>query len=90
MKNKERIIESVTGIAEQSPLGQIIEQLQSFMDEHIYPNEELYAEQLDALEDRFSTVPLMEELKTKAREQGLWNLWMPKHHGGLSNEDYCS
>jgi acyl-CoA dehydrogenase len=32
----------------------------------------------------------MEELKTKAREQGLWNLWMPKHHGGLSNEDYCS
>jgi|TARA_B110000211_G_scaffold133287_1_gene152851 acyl-CoA dehydrogenase len=90
LKNEERIIESVTGIAEQSPLGQIIEQLQSFMDEHIYPNEELYAEQLDALEDRFSTVPLMEELKTKAREQGLWNLWMPKHHGGLSNEDYCS
>jgi hypothetical protein len=38
LKNEERIIESVTGIAEQSPLGQIIEQLQSFMDEHIYPN----------------------------------------------------
>tara|TARA_B110000467_G_scaffold156893_1_gene170946 strand:+ start:1 stop:1065 length:1065 start_codon:yes stop_codon:yes gene_type:complete len=32
----------------------------------------------------------MEELKTKARELGLWNLWMPKHHGGLSNEDYCA
>ena len=60
------------------------------MDAHIYPNEELYAEQLGSLENRFSTVPLMEELKTKARELGLWNLWMPKHHGGLSNEDYCA
>jgi acyl-CoA dehydrogenase len=58
--------------------------------EHIYPNEELYAEQLDGLENRFSTVPLMEELKTKAREAGLWNLWMPKYHGGFSNEDYCA
>ena len=60
------------------------------MDAHIYPNEELYAKQLGSLENRFSTVPLMEELKTKARELGLWNLWMPKHHGGLSNEDYCA
>jgi len=60
------------------------------MDAHIYPNEELYAEQLGSLENRFSTVPLMEELKTKARELGLWNLGMPKHHGGLSNEDYCA
>ena len=60
------------------------------MDAYIYPNEELYAEQLGSLENRFSTVPLMEELKTKARELGLWNLWMPKHHGGLSNEDYCA
>ena len=60
------------------------------MDAHIYPNEELYAEQLGSLENRFSTVPLMEELKTKARELGLWNLWMPKHYGGLSNEDYCA
>ena len=60
------------------------------MDAHIYPNEELYAEQLGSLENRFSTVPLMEELETKARELGLWNLWMPKHHGGLSNEDYCA
>ena len=32
----------------------------------------------------------MEELKAKARELGMWNLWMPKNHGGLSNEDYCA
>lgn len=65
------------------------DRLQTFMDEHIYPNEAEYEHQLNALDDRFSTVPLMEELKEKARQAGLWNLWMPKDHGGLSNEDYC-
>ena len=59
------------------------------MDTHIYPNEEVYVAQLNGLEDRFSTVPLMEELKAKAREAGLWNLWMPANHGGLTNEQYC-
>ena len=64
-------------------------QLQAFMDKHIYPNETLYHEQLHALEDRFSTVPLMEELKQKARDEGLWNLFMPKAYGGISNADYA-
>ncbi|MEQ8860746.1 MAG: acyl-CoA dehydrogenase family protein [Pseudomonadales bacterium] len=68
---------------------QLQDRLQAFMDQHIYPNESLYHEQLDALENRFSTVPLMEELKTRAREAGLWNLWMPADHGGLRNEQYC-
>jgi acyl-CoA dehydrogenase len=90
LKIRNRVIESVNNLSKQPPVGQLIEQLQSFMDAHIYPNEELYAEQLGSLENRFSTVPLMEELKTKARELGLWNLWMPKHQGGLSNEDYCA
>ena len=72
------------------PVEQLINQLQSFMDDYIYPNEERYQEQLNSLENRFSTVPLMEELKAKARELGMWNLWMPKNHGGLSNEDYCA
>ena len=89
MKIRNRVIESINNLANQPPVGQLIEQLQSFMDAHIYPNEELYAKQLGSLENRFSTVPLMEELKTKARELGLWNLWMPEYHGGLSNEDYC-
>ncbi|MFN3237280.1 MAG: acyl-CoA dehydrogenase family protein [Pseudomonadales bacterium] len=73
--------------AEAQPL---LDRLAKFMDEHIYPNEEPYAEQLAAMENRFATVPLMEELKAKAKEAGLWNLWMPKDHGGLSNEDYCA
>ncbi len=65
------------------------EQLQAFMDQHIYPNEEHYHAQLNALPNRFSTVPLMEELKAKAREAGLWNLFMPASHGGLTNEQYA-
>ena len=64
--------------AELPPRDQLIDQLTAFMDEHIYPNEDLYHQQLNALEDRFTTVPLMEELKAKARSLGLWNLWLPK------------
>ena len=62
--------------------------LQMFMDQHIYPNEARYHEELNALDDRFSTVPVMEELKALAKTAGLWNLWMPADHGGLTNEQY--
>ena len=71
------------------PIEQITAQLTDFMDRHIYPNEEVYQEQLDALPNRFGTVPLMEELKAKAKSEGLWNLWLPTEFGGMSNEDYC-
>ncbi len=74
--------------SEQS-IDQLKDQLQSFMDQHIYPNELRYHQELTGLDNRFSTVPLMEELKTLAKAAGLWNLWMPRDHGGLSNEDYC-
>ena len=47
--------------------------LQRFMDEHIYPNEEAYAHQLKTAENRFAPLPLMDELKLKAKEAGLWN-----------------
>lgn len=69
--------------------------LGTFMDEHIYPNEEAYAEQLASAPSRFAALPLMDELKAKAREAGLWNLFVqPGHaeycdHGGLSNFDYA-
>ncbi len=70
-------------------LEQLQDQLERFMDTHIYPNEELYQEQLAGLSNRFGTVPLMEELKAKAKAEGLWNLWMPVNHGGMTNEQYC-
>ena len=63
--------------------------LLDFMNRHIYPNEERYHEQLNALPNRFSTVPLMEELKAKARAAGLWNLFVPANHGGLTNVQYA-
>jgi acyl-CoA dehydrogenase len=47
--------------------------LQSFMDEHVYPNEKLFHEQV--AEDRWRPVPIVEELKGKARAAGLWNLF---------------
>ena len=68
---------------------QLMDALLAFMDEHIYPNEHHYYEQLNALPNRFQTVPLMEELKAKARDAGLWNLFLPADHGGLKNADYA-
>ncbi len=70
-------------------------QLKAFMDEHIYPNEHAYHAQLAAADNRFAALPLMDELKRKAREAGLWNLFIPpslqqySDHGGLSNFDYA-
>ena len=69
--------------------------LKAFMDEHIYPNEAAYARQLHDAADRFAALPLMDELKEKARSQGLWNLFVPPSlaqfcdHDGLSNFDYA-
>jgi acyl-CoA dehydrogenase len=69
--------------------------LQAFMDEHIYPNEEHYATQLAQADNRFAALPLMDDLKARAREAGLWNLFIPPafsefcDHGGLSNFDYA-
>ena len=66
-------------------------QLEAFMDEHVYPNERTYHEQVEASEDRWSTPPIMEELKERARSAGLWNLFLPdsEHGAGLSNLEYA-
>ena len=68
-----------------------LERLRHFMDEHVYPNEEAYAAEHAALPSRWQTPPLMERLKARAREAGLWNLFMPgdEHGAGLSNLDYA-
>lgn len=69
--------------------------LNAFMEEHIYPNEHAYAAQLASANSRFDYLPLMDDLKRKAREVGLWNLFVPPaqaefcDHGGLSNFDYA-
>jgi acyl-CoA dehydrogenase len=68
---------------------ELIGRLSAFMDEHIYPLERRYAEELAAATNRFAALPLMDELKAKARAAGLWNLWLPQKFGGLSNFDYA-
>ena len=68
------------------------EQLLAFMDEHVYPNEALFHEQLDELEDRWdwTSVPVMQQLRAEAKKQGLWNLFLPGEHGaGLTNLQYA-
>ena len=60
------------------------------MDEHIYPNEQRYYEQLQT-GDRWQPPAVLEELKAKARAAGLWNLFLPddKHGAGLTNLEYA-
>ena len=67
------------------------EKLQKFMDEEIYPNEKLFKEQLDEGGNRWKVVPVMEELKVKARERGLWNMFLPESDEvePMSNLDYA-
>jgi acyl-CoA dehydrogenase len=68
----------------------LIARVSAFMDEHIYPNEPRHAREV-AAGDRWAPIPLMEELKEKARAQGLWNLFLPHSQAGagLSNLEYA-
>ena len=62
----------------------------AFMEEHIYPNEQRFYAEAEAL-GPWKVFPVVEELKPKARAAGLWNLFMPDtvHGVGLSNLDYA-
>ncbi|MCC5859445.1 MAG: acyl-CoA dehydrogenase family protein [Ectothiorhodospiraceae bacterium] len=66
------------------------QKLQDFMEEHVYPNEEKFKEQ-HAAGPRWSNPPLMEELKQKAKDAGLWNLFLPEseYGAGLTNFEYA-
>jgi len=70
------------------------ERLLAFMDDHVYPAEPAYHEQLVSSGNPHSHPPVMEELKAHAREVGLWNLFLPHEHAelaapGLSNLEYA-
>ncbi len=76
---------------EHSPrVTQLQQELNAFMQEHVLPNEHVFKQQTAI--NRWSAPPILQSLKAKAREQGLWNLFMPGHeHGGqgLSNLEYA-
>ena len=71
------------------------------MDAYIYPNEGVLHDQLDSAANRFSTPPIIEKLKTKAKAAGLWNLFFPsegvqadgsgeaRYGVGLTNLEYA-
>jgi acyl-CoA dehydrogenase len=69
------------------------EKLLRFVDEHIYPNEHRYDEEVEENTkrgERWTPTRLIEDLKPRARAAGLWNLWWPSSHGGqLSNVEYA-
>ncbi|MCB1461829.1 MAG: acyl-CoA dehydrogenase family protein [Nitratireductor sp.] len=67
----------------------LLASLNAFMDAHVYPNEKLYYEQVAA--DRWTSPPIIGDLKKKARAEGLWNLFLPDstHGAGLTNTEYA-
>jgi acyl-CoA dehydrogenase len=69
---------------------EIYERLRVFMDEHVYPNEQLFHAQVEEGE-RWQPLPLMEELKALAKAEGLWNLFLPEseYGAGLTNLEYA-
>jgi acyl-CoA dehydrogenase len=67
------------------------ERLNAFMDAHVHPAEAVYERQLRDSGNPHYQPPIMEELKVRAREAGLWNMFLPDatHGAGLSNSDYA-
>src|SRR5688572_26462952 len=64
--------------------------LAAFMDEHVYPNEATFRQQV-ADGDRWQPTAIVDDLKAKARTAGLWNLFLPdsEYGGGLTNSEYA-
>ena len=74
--------------------------LLKFMDDHIYPNEQAFHDEIEANTHagrRWTPLQLIEKLKLKAQEQGLWNLFLPQDSAeiagvqgaGLTNQEYA-
>ena len=64
--------------------------LTSFMNENVYKNEEVFEDQLNK-NGRWTIPPILEELKEKAKKEGLWNLFLPESDlgAGLKNIEYA-
>jgi acyl-CoA dehydrogenase len=69
----------------------LMEQLNAFMDEYIYPKEQTYIDHYKSTEDKWKSPAFMEELKDEARDRGLWNLFLTEseYGAGLTNLEYA-
>ncbi len=74
-----------------------IQRVSDFMDEHVFPNVETYEKQHEEV-GRWAIAPILEEVKAKAKAEGLWNMFMPPnpehdtdefHGAGLTNMEYA-
>jgi len=72
-------------------INELRKKLNEFMDQYIYPNDQLFREQITASGDPHHHAEIIDELKPKAKEQGLWNLFLPDHEygAGLTNLEYA-
>ena len=73
---------------------QLRERVDSFMRQHVYPNEQRFHDEIEENTKRgarWTPTTLIEELKPKARAAGLWNLFLPQssHGAGLTNLEYA-
>ena len=70
------------------------ERISHFMDEHIFPSEEIFAQQMEEFAkqgDRWQVPQIIEDKKKIAKDEGLWNLFLPENPIGesMSNLDYA-
>src|SRR5580700_7103555 len=68
---------------------ELVQRLEDFLAANIYPCEKLVAEQIHA--NHWQPSAIVEDLKTRARSAGLWNLFLPEseHGAGLTNLEYA-
>lgn len=71
----------------------LLEKLRAFMKDEVYPIEQEYIHAVENGKDRWKTPAMMQALKQKAREAGLWNLFLPEEYkpygAGLTNAEYA-
>ncbi len=72
-------------------VNELRKRVDAFMQEHVFPNEQTHYDALNVGDTRWQIPAIMEELKVKAREAGLWNLFLPESElgAGLSNLEYA-
>src|SRR6266446_6559964 len=72
-------------------VNELRKRLSDFMDRYIYPNEQTFRDQVAASGNPFHHAEIVDELKAKARAEGLWNLFLPdeEYGAGLTNLEYA-
>ena len=70
---------------------EVCARVEDFMDRYILPNEQKYYDQLEEGDNRWKVVPILEEVKQKAKDEGLWNYFLPEslNGAGLTNLEYA-